>query len=65
MFKRREAEDEVKKMGERADKLEAMLPNLESQQKKLAVRELVSHLRDEMREHGKYIALVKQFVHPL
>ena len=52
-------EAEVKKLGERADKLEAMIPGLESEQKKRALRELVSHLRDEMSEHRKYLALVK------
>jgi hypothetical protein len=53
-------EDEVKKIGERADKLEAMIPDLESEQKRRALRELVSCLRDEVREHRKYLALVKQ-----
>jgi hypothetical protein len=52
-------EEEVKKLGERADKLEAMILNLENEQKKHAVRELVSHLRDEVREHRKYLALMK------
>jgi hypothetical protein len=50
----------VKKIGERADKLEAMIPDLESEQKKRALREIVSHLRDEMSEHRKFLALVKQ-----
>jgi hypothetical protein len=53
-------EEEVKKLGERADKLEAMMPELESEQKRRAVRELVGRLRDEVREHRKYLALVKQ-----
>jgi prefoldin subunit 5 len=53
-------EDEVKKIDERADKLEAMIPDLENEQKKHALRELVKHLRDEAREHHKYLALVKQ-----
>lgn len=53
-------EDEVKKIGERADKLEAMIPDLESEQKGRALRELISRLRDEVREHRKYLALVKQ-----
>jgi hypothetical protein len=53
-------EHEVKRTGERADKLEAMVPDLESEQKRHAVRELVSHLRDEVRERRKYLALVRQ-----
>jgi hypothetical protein len=53
-------EEEVKKLGERADKLEAMIPDMESEQKRRALRELVSRLRDEAREHRKYLALVKQ-----
>jgi hypothetical protein len=57
-------EDEVKKLGERADKLETMVPDLESAQKKHAARQLISHLRDEVREHSKYLALVKQIIQP-
>jgi prefoldin subunit 5 len=53
-------EDEVKKIDERADKLEATIPDLENEQKKHALRELVKHLRDEASEHCKYLALVKQ-----
>jgi prefoldin subunit 5 len=53
-------EDEVKKIDERADKLEATIPDLENEQKKHALRELVKHLRDEASEHRKYLALVKQ-----
>ena len=53
-------ENEVKKIGEQADKPEAMIPDLESEQKKRALREIVSHLRDEMSEHRKFLALVKQ-----
>lgn len=52
--------DEVRKTGERADSLEAMLPDLKSEQKKRAVRELVNHLRDEVSERSKYLALVRQ-----
>ena len=37
-------EDEVKKIDERADKLEATIPDLENEQKKRALRELVKHL---------------------
>ena len=53
-------EDEVKKIDERADKLEAMTLDMESEQKKHAIRELVSHLRDQASEHCKYLALIKQ-----
>ena len=53
-------EEEVKKMSERADKLEAMIPDLESEQKRQALRQLVSRLRDEVSEHRKYLALVQQ-----
>ena len=52
-------EEEVKKIGERAEKLEAMIPDLESEQKKHALREIVRHLRDEVSEHRKFLALVK------
>lgn len=52
-------EEEVKKINERADKLEAMIPSLEDEQKKRALRDLVSHLRDEASEHRKYLALMK------
>lgn len=52
--------DEVKKIDERADKLEATIPDLENEQKKHALRELVKHLRDAASEHRKYLALVKQ-----
>ena len=38
-------EEEVKKLGERADKLEAMIPDLESEQKRHALRELVFEMR--------------------
>jgi hypothetical protein len=53
-------EAEVDKMVERAGKLEAMIPELESNEKKRALRELVSHLRDDVSEHRKFLALVKQ-----
>ena len=39
-----------------ADKLEAAIPDLENEQKKHALRELVKHLRDEASEHRKYLA---------
>jgi hypothetical protein len=53
-------EDEVAKIDERADRLGAMIPDLEDEQKKYALQELVNHLRDEASEHRKYLALVKQ-----
>jgi hypothetical protein len=53
-------EDEVKKIDERADKLEAMTLDLKNEQKKRVLQELVKHLRDEATEYRKYLALVKQ-----
>jgi hypothetical protein len=53
-------EDEVKKIDERAEKIEAMLLSLQSEQKKHALRELINRIRDEAREYRKYLALVKQ-----
>jgi len=53
-------ESEVKKIDERADKLEAMIADLESETKKDALRELVNRLRGEASEHRKYLALVKR-----
>jgi hypothetical protein len=53
-------EDEVKKIDGRADKLEEMIPDVENEQKKHALRELVNHLRDEASYHRKYLALVKR-----
>jgi hypothetical protein len=52
-------EDEVTKIDERADKLEAIIPVLENEQKKHALRELLKQLRDEESKHRKYLALVK------
>jgi hypothetical protein len=43
----------VKKIDERADKLEATIPDLENEQKKHALRELVKHLRDEARNTAR------------
>jgi hypothetical protein len=48
-------EDEVKKIEERADKPENMIPDLESEQKIYASRELVNHPRDESSYHRKYL----------
>jgi hypothetical protein len=53
-------EGTVKKIDERAARLEAMIPNLADEQKKHTLRELVKHLRDEASEHRKYLALVKR-----
>jgi hypothetical protein len=53
-------EEEAEKMGARADKLEAMAADLDSEQKKHALRELVSRLRNEVSEYRQYLALVKQ-----
>jgi hypothetical protein len=53
-------EDEVKKTEERADRLEATISDLENEQKKHVLRDLVKHLRDEASEHRKYLALIKQ-----
>lgn len=53
-------EDEVKKLDERAGKLEEMITDLESGQKKRALRELVNRLRDEASCHRKFLALVTQ-----
>jgi hypothetical protein len=53
-------EDEVKKIEERADKVENMIPDLEIEQKIYASRELVNRLRSEASYHRKYPALVKQ-----
>ncbi len=53
-------EDEVKKLDERAGKLEEMITDLENGQKKHALRELANRLRDEASCHRKYLALVKQ-----
>lgn len=53
-------EDEVKKIDERAGRLEATIADLENEQKKHALRELVQHLRDAAKEHRKYLALVKR-----
>ena len=55
-------EDEVKKIEERADKLEKMIPDLKNEPKKHACRKLVSDLRDEASQHRKYLALVKRFI---
>jgi hypothetical protein len=53
-------EDEVKKLDERAGQLEEMITDLENEQKKHALRELVNRLRNEASSHRKYLALVKQ-----
>ena len=53
-------ENEVKKLDERAGKLEEIIADLENGQKKHAFRELVNRLRGEASCHRKYLALVKQ-----
>lgn len=53
-------EAEVEKMVERANKLEAMILDMESNQKKQALRELVSQLRGEVSEYRKFLALVNR-----
>ena len=55
-------EDEVKKIGERADKLEKMIPGLANEQRKHAFKELVNGLRDEASQYRKYLELVKRFI---
>ena len=52
-------EEEVKKMDERADRAEAMIPSAENQ-KKYALQQLASGLRNEVNEYRKYLALMKQ-----
>jgi hypothetical protein len=53
-------EAQITELTGRAGKLEAMIPDCESAEKKVALRELANHLRDEATEHSKYLALVKQ-----
>ena len=55
-------EDEVKKINERADKLEKMIPDLKNEPKKHDCRKLVNDLRDEASQYRKYLALVKGFI---
>jgi prefoldin subunit 5 len=50
-------EDEVKKIDERADKLEATIPDLENEQKKHVLRELMDREKWERTEppkHGRH-----------
>jgi hypothetical protein len=53
-------EEEVRKIGARAGKLAALIPDLKDEQKKHALQELLRQLRDEASEHCKYLALVKR-----
>ncbi len=55
-------EDEVKKIEERAGKLDKMIPDMKNEAKKHACRELVNGLRDEASQYRKYLALVKRFI---
>jgi len=57
-------EDEVKKIEERAGKLEKMIPDLKNEPKKHACWKLINDLRDEANQHRKYLALVKRFIQP-
>jgi hypothetical protein len=52
-------EDEVQKIEAQADKVEATIATLENEQKKHALRELVGRWRDEVKEHRKYLAVMK------
>jgi hypothetical protein len=53
-------EGEVKRIDERVDKLEAIIPDLKNGPKSEGLRELVKRLRNEAAEHRKYISLVKK-----
>ena len=55
-------EDEVKKIEQRAEKLDKMIPDMKNEQKKHACRKLVNDLRDEASQYRKYLALVKRFI---
>jgi prefoldin subunit 5 len=55
-------EDEVKKIEERAEKLENMIPDMKNEPKKHACRKLINDLRDEASQYRKYLALVKRFI---
>ncbi|MGA7791870.1 MAG: hypothetical protein WCA19_02450, partial [Candidatus Acidiferrales bacterium] len=55
-------EDEVKKLDERAGKLEKMIPDMKNEPKKHACRKLINDLRDEASQYRKYLALVKRFI---
>jgi hypothetical protein len=55
-------EDEVKKMDERAGRLDKMIPDTKNEPKRQACRELVNGLRDEASQYRKYLALVKRFI---
>lgn len=52
-------EDEMKKMSERAEKIEEMIPNVEEAQKKLALGKLVTQLRGEIKDLRKYLAVMR------
>jgi hypothetical protein len=53
-------EEELKKIEERAAKLEAMIAGLEGAQKKIDLQRLIARLRDEANEYRKYVKLMKQ-----
>jgi hypothetical protein len=52
-------EEEIRKLDDRAQRLEKMIPDMTTEQKRHALRELTNRLRDEASEHRKYISLVK------
>ena len=50
----------MNKSNEPVEKLKAMFPVLESEQKNRSLRDLTDRLVDEATEHCKYLALVKK-----
>ena len=52
----------MKKIDERAGKLDKLIPDMKNEPKKHACRELVNDLRDEASQYRKYFALVKRFI---
>lgn len=57
-------EDEVKKIAARVEKLEKMIPDFKNEPREHLFRKRIRDLRDQANEHRKYLALVKQFIHP-
>ncbi len=55
-------EDEVKKIDERAGKLDKMILDVKNEPKKHVCQKLVNGLRDEASQYRKYLALVKRFI---
>lgn len=56
-------EVEVKKIAERVEKLEKMIPDLKNKPREHLCRKRIPDLKDEANEHRKYLALVKQFIY--